>query len=107
MAGRIVSSLEKEDRIRLIEELLFSGKERDIRILRKTVGDFNAEIYLCVSMEYGVLKFIVPGKNMQLHLVIEETGLLFSFFDFCEIFRGGNECSIVWENWKDLWKNNF
>ena len=99
--------LEKEDRIRLIEELLFSGKERDIRILRKTVGDFNAEIYLCVSMEYGVLKFIVPGKNMQLHLVIEETGLLFSFFDFCENFSGGNECSIVWENWKDLWKNNF
>lgn len=46
---------------------------------------------------------------MQLHLVIEETGLLFSFFDFCENFSGGggNECSIVWENWKDLWKNNF
>lgn len=98
--------LETEDRVRLVRELLFSGKVPDIRILKKPVGDFNAEIYLCVSMEYGVLKFIVPGKNMQLHLVIEETGLLFSFFDFCENFSGGgkNECSITWENWKDLWK---
>ena len=24
------------------------------------------------------------GKQMQLHLMLEETGLLFSFFDFCE-----------------------
>lgn len=83
--------LDTEDRVRLVRELLFSGKVPDIRILKKPVGDFNAEIYLCVSMEYGVLKFIVPGKNMQLHLVIEETGLLFSFFDFCENFSGGEK----------------
>ena len=76
--------LEMDDRIQLIKDLIFSDNGINIRILKKTVGNFDAEIYLCVSREYGILKFIVPEKQMQLHLVLEETGLLFSFFDFCE-----------------------
>ena len=35
----------------------------------------------CASAENMVfLKFIVPEKQMQLHLMLEETGLLFSLF---------------------------
>ena len=85
MAARIRNDpLEMDDRIQLIKDLIFSDNGINIRILKKPVGDFDAEIYLCVSREYGILKFIVPEKQMQLHLVLEETGLLFSFLISCE-----------------------
>lgn len=98
--------LEMDDRIQLIKDLIFSDNGINIRILKKTVGNFDAEIYLCVSREYGILKFIVPEKQMQLHLVLEETGLLFSFFDFCEnlsteqIFSSSEEIESFLENWQ-------
>lgn len=52
------------------------------------------------------MKFIVPEKQMQLHLMLEETGLLFSFFDFCEnlsteqIFSSSEEIESFLENWQ-------
>ena len=96
--------LEMDDRIQLIKDLIFSDNGINIRILKKTVGNFDAEIYLCVSREYGILKFIVPEKQMQLHLMLEETGLLFSFFDFCEnlsteqMFSSSEEIESFLEN---------
>ena len=43
---------------------------------------------------------------MQLHLMLEETGLLFSFFDFCEnlsteqMFSSSEEIESFLENWQ-------
>lgn len=91
-----------DDRIQLIKDLIFSDNGINIRILKKTVGNFDAEIYLCVSREYGILKFIVPEKQMQLHLMLEETGLLFPF-DFCEnlsteqMFSSSQEIESFWK----------
>ena len=92
--------LEMDDRIQLIKDLIFSDNGINIRILKKTVGNFDAEIYLCVSREYGILKFIVPEKQMQLHLMLEETGLLFENLSTEQMFSSSQEIESFLENWQ-------
>lgn len=75
---------DKEDRIELVKRLFDEEKVGKVHILKKTIGDLKAELYLCITPESGLLRFAVPSKNILKNISLEESGLVLAFYDFCE-----------------------
>lgn len=63
---------------------------------------------ILVTSEHGLLRVAVPAKNIFLDMILEESGLLYSFYDFCEnlgnvMFYGQEEAErLVLEHAKML-----
>lgn len=53
-------------------------------MLRKNIGDPEHGLYLFVNQQNGYLMFASPYNGQPIYLNIEEPGLLFTFYDFCE-----------------------
>ena len=73
-----------EDRKKLVKRLFDEEKAGKVHILKKTIGDLKAELYLCITPETGLLRFAVPSKNILKDVSLEESGLVSVFYDFCE-----------------------
>lgn len=72
------------DRINLIKKLICSCKKIHYRMLKKDIGKPAHGLYLFVTRQDGYLMFTSPYNGHPVYLNIEEPGLLFTFFDFCE-----------------------
>jgi len=72
------------DRISLIKKLISACKSGAYRMLRKDIGTSVYELYLFVNTKNGYLMFTSPYTGYPVYLNIEEPGLLFAFYDFCE-----------------------
>lgn len=53
-------------------------------MLRDSIGNPEHELYLFVNQQNGYLMFSSPYNSHPVYLNIEEPGLLFTFYDFCE-----------------------
>lgn len=72
------------DRIILIKKLIQSCKNQHSRMLKRCVCRLDHELFLFVNQQNGYLMFISPYTHLPVYLTIEEPGLLFTFYDFCE-----------------------
>ncbi len=72
------------DRIYLVKKLIYLCKIAPYRMLRKNIGDPEHGLYLFVNQQNGYLMFASPYNGQPIYLNIEEPGLLFTFYDFCE-----------------------
>ncbi len=72
------------DRVYLIKKLIQSCKTLHYRMLRDSIGNPEHELYLFVNQQNGYLMFSSPYNSHPVYLNIEEPGLLFTFYDFCE-----------------------
>lgn len=75
---------EIQDRIYFIKKLIQSCKDMHYRMLRNSIGDPEHGLYLFVNQQNGYLMFSSPYNGQPVYLNIEEPGLLFTFYDFCE-----------------------
>lgn len=73
-----------QDRIYLVKKLIQSCKNMHYRMFRKNIGNPEHELYLFVNQQNGYLMFLSPYNGQPVYLNIEEPGLLFTFYDFCE-----------------------
>lgn len=72
------------DRISLIRKLILSCRNGHYRMLNELIGNPEHELYLFVNQQNGYLMFSSPYTRQPVYLNIEEPGLLFTFYDFCE-----------------------
>ena len=77
-------SFDMHDRVSLIRRLIQSCRNGHYRMLRESIGNVEHELYLFVNQQNGYLMFSSPYTRQPVYLNIEEPGLLFTFYDFCE-----------------------
>ena len=53
-------------------------------MLKEPIGNPEYELYLFVNQQNGYLMFSSPYSRQPVYLNIEEPGLLFTLYDFCE-----------------------
>ena len=73
-----------EDRINLARQLLQACRTNNYRMLKNNIGSLDNELFLFISQTRGYLMLNSPVTHSLIYLDIEEPGLLFTFFDFCE-----------------------
>lgn len=78
-----------EDRIRIVEKMLDPEGEKRIRILKQGIGHPETDVNVFVTSEHGLLRVSVPAKGVFLDMILEESGVLYSFYDFCESMSSG------------------
>lgn len=78
-----------EDRIRIVEKMLSLEKEKRVRILKQGIGHPETDVNIFVTSEHGLLRVSVPTKRVFLDMILEESGVLYSFYDFCESMGAG------------------
>ena len=78
-----------EDRIRIGEKILSLEKEKRVRILKQGIGHPETDVNIFVTSEHGLLRVSVPTKRVFLDMILEEFGVLYSFYDFCESMGAG------------------
>lgn len=72
-----------DDRREMVQRLFRSEWSQRLRILKKSIGSIDTQIYLYVTPERGTLRLPV-SSNQSVNLCIQEPGMVFAFFDFCE-----------------------
>lgn len=72
------------DRIQLIERLIAACSDSRYRMLKNSIGSPDHGLYLFTNKQTGYLMFSSPYSGRPVYLNIEEPGLLFTFYDFCE-----------------------
>lgn len=80
----IYHPLEMTDRIHLIRKLMLNLPIQNYRVLKKDIGHLDNEIFLLVTQPMGYIMFSTPQDHHLIYLDIEEPGLLYTFWDFCE-----------------------
>ncbi|MEQ3216435.1 hypothetical protein AAA088_10345 [Hominifimenecus microfluidus] len=76
--------VEWEDRIDMIRKQLHPEKGSTVKVLKQPIGSLENYVSMVVTPEHGTLRFNVPARNLFLNLMLEESGILNSFYDFCE-----------------------
>lgn len=74
---------EPDDRVEVVRRLLCPEWESKLRVLKKSIGDLDAEVYLYITPECGTLRLSVSSERI-VNLWIREPGIVFAFFDFCK-----------------------
>lgn len=69
-----------EDRVRIVEKILENGT----RLLKSPMSDRKTNMNLYVTSEHGLLRIALPEKKVFLDIILEESELLHSFYDYCE-----------------------
>lgn len=95
-----ISPFEMHDRTYLIKKLIQTCNRGNYRMLRKSIGNVEHGLYLFVTSQNGYLMFSSPYTGQPVYLDIEEPGLLFTFYDFCEnlaedMFYTAEETSVL------------
>ena len=80
----VCRTFDMHDRISLVRKLIQACKSMHYRMLKKDIGNPAHELYLFVNRLNGYLMFASPYNGQPVYLNIEEPGLLFTFYDFCE-----------------------
>lgn len=80
----VCHSFEMSDRIMLVKKLIQVCKKEQIFMLKKNIGNLEHELFLFISQQNGYLMFRSPYTDIPVYLTIEEPGLIFTFYDFCE-----------------------
>lgn len=75
---------EMEDRIKILERILHPEGGQKVRLLKQKIGHPETDVNILVTSEHGLLRVAVPSKNVFLDMILEESGVLHSFYDFCE-----------------------
>ena len=75
---------EKEDRVYLLRQLYTACKTHPFRMMKHNIGDINNEIFLHITHKTGYILFYTYTRKNIVYLNIEESGLLLTFWDFCE-----------------------
>ena len=52
--------------------------------MKRAIGMIDHEFYLFAGRQYGYFMFQTSNTDRMIYLNIEEPGLLFTFFDFCD-----------------------
>lgn len=97
-----------EDRVKIIERILHPEGGQKVKILKQKIGHPETDVNILVTSEHGLLRVAVPAKNIFLDMILEESGVLYSFYDFCEnlgnvMFYGQEEAErLVLEHAKML-----
>lgn len=76
--------LNLSDRLFLIRQLANSMLNEHNRLLKRAIGMIDHEFYLFAGRQYGYFMFQTSNTDRMIYLNIEEPGLLFTFFDFCD-----------------------
>lgn len=76
--------LNLNDRLFLIRQLANAMLSGHNRLLKQTIGMIDHEFYLFAGRQNGYFMFQTPNTDRMIYLNIEEPGLLFTFFDFCD-----------------------
>ena len=76
--------LNLSDRLFLIRQLVNSMLNEHNRLLKRAIGMIDHEFYLFAGRQYGYFMFQTSNTDRMIYLNIEEPGLLFTFFDFCD-----------------------
>lgn len=76
--------LSLNDRLFLIRHLANAMLNEHNRLLKQTLGMIDHEFYLFAGRQKGYFMFQVSNTDQMIYLNIEEPGLLFTFFDFCD-----------------------
>lgn len=80
----VCQPFDMSDRIYFIKKLILACKAMHYRMLKDSIGNPEYELYLFVNQRNGYLMFTSPHNGNPVYLDIEEPGLLFTFYDFCE-----------------------
>ena len=64
------------------------------------MSDRKTNMNLYVTSEYGLLRIALPEKKVFLDIILEESELLHSFYDYCEsmeeeMFYGRDEAEKI------------
>lgn len=73
---------EPDDRVEVVRRLCPEWEPK-LRVLKKSIGDLDAQVYLYITPECGTLRLPVFSERI-VNLWIQEPGMVFAFFDFCE-----------------------
>lgn len=73
-----------EDRVKIIERMLHPEGGQKVKILKQKIGHPETDVNILVTSEHGLLRVAVPAKNIFLDMILEESGVIYSFYDFCE-----------------------
>jgi len=76
--------LNLSDRLFLIRQLANSMLNEHNRLLKGAIGMIDHEFYLFAGRQYSYFMFQTSNTDRMIYLNIEEPGLLFTFFDFCD-----------------------
>lgn len=80
----VYQSFDMHDRVYMVKKLILSCRNLHYRMLKDSIGNPEHELYLFVNQQNGYLMFSSPYNKQPVYLNIEEPGLLFTFYDFCE-----------------------
>lgn len=83
-SSEICRNFDMQDRIYLIKKLIQACSSLQYHMLRKDIVNPTYELYLFVNQQNGYLMFLSPYNGQPVYFNIEEPGLLFTFYDFCE-----------------------
>lgn len=72
------------DRIYFVRQILRMCQKHNYKMLKENIGDLDNEIFMYISRTRGYLMLSSPITHSLIYLDIEEPGLLFTFFDFCD-----------------------
>lgn len=73
-----------EDRVVLLSEFFDRYPLDDIRMLKRSIGDLDNELFMYANRQNGYLMFPSSDPDQLICLDITEPGLLQGFCDFCE-----------------------
>ena len=84
LSPEIYTRLELDDRIKIVERILHPEGEKKVKILKHHLGRHETDVNILVTSEHGLLRVSMPSKNIFLDMILEESGVLQSFYEFCE-----------------------
>lgn len=73
-----------EDRIKIVEKILEYKEGTGTRFLKTPMSDRKTNMNLYVTSEHGLLRIALQEKKVFLDIILEESELLHSFYDYCE-----------------------
>ncbi len=70
-------------RVEIVRRMFQTEYAKGLRVLKKSMGSLDAQTYMYITPECGTLRIPVFSKRI-INLWIQEPGMVFAFFDFCE-----------------------
>lgn len=82
--GNIYSPISYGERINILKQFIKDCVKGNYRMFRRNIGHSGNEIFMIIDRQKGYLMFTSSVSNKFVNLYLEETDMLFAFYDFCE-----------------------